>query len=46
MSDPNWRIVIYMMKEHIGDVMDGNTELDLLELWKWMDMLLHSEEEE
>lgn len=46
MSDPNWRLQLYLMKEHIGKVLDGEAELHLGELWLWMEEILHPNEEE
>ncbi len=40
------RLNLYMMKEHLGKVMDGEASLNILELWKWMDEVLHQEEDE
>lgn len=40
------RLNLYMMKEHLGKVMDGEASLNILELWKWMDEVLHLEGEE
>jgi len=40
------RLNLYMMKEHLGQVMDGEASLNILELWQWMDEVLHKEEEE
>jgi hypothetical protein len=35
-----------MMKEHLGQVMDGEASLNILELWQWMDEVLHQEDDE
>ncbi len=40
------RLNLYMMKEHLGHVMDGEASLNILELWQWMDEVLHYEDDE
>lgn len=40
------RLNLYMMKEHLGQVMDGEASLNILELWQWMDEVLHQEDDE
>ena len=41
----NIRYQMYMMMEHLGSVMDGEATFDMLELWNWMNDVLHKEEE-
>ena len=40
------RLNMYMMMEHLGKVMDGEASLNILELWQWMDEVLHVGDEE
>ena len=35
------RLNMFMMMKHLGDVMDGDATLNILELWQWMDEVLH-----
>ena len=46
MNYKDMRYHLYLMKEHIGNVLDGEAELDLNGLWSWMDQVLHSDKEE
>jgi len=40
------RLNLFMMMKHLGDVMDGDATLNILELWQWMDEVLHVEDDD
>ena len=40
------RLNMFMMMKHLGEVMDGEASLNILELWQWMDEVLHNEDDE
>lgn len=42
----DYRFAIYAIRKHLGDVMDNECELRILELWKMCDELIGMEEEE
>lgn len=46
MNNHDIRFHLYMMWNHLGEVMDGDANLDILELWHWMNDVLHKDNQE
>ena len=42
----DYRYAVYAIRKHLGDVMDNECKLRILELWKMCDELIGMEEEE